>query len=106
MLQETYFLFLPSHALVLILLIFIFLRICLCTPLHYFTFKLLDSNFIIIIEFFTSQLQLGNIRLSWDIIINRNRLDGLIYNFKSFLQLNMFQELQIFAFVCTYLDAG
>ena len=33
-------------------------------------------------------------------------LGGLIYNFKKFLQLNMFQELQIFAFVCTYLDAG
>jgi hypothetical protein len=39
-------------------------------------------------------------------VINRNRLDGLIYNLKSFLQLNMFQELQIFAFVCTYSDAG
>jgi hypothetical protein len=39
-------------------------------------------------------------------IINSNRLSGLIYNLKSFLQLNMFQELQIFAFVCTYWDAG
>jgi hypothetical protein len=38
--------------------------------------------------------------------INRNRLGGLINNLKSFLQLNMFQELQIFAFVCTYWDAG
>ena len=38
--------------------------------------------------------------------INRNRLGGLIYNLKSFLQLNMFQELRIFAFVCTYSDAG
>ena len=39
-------------------------------------------------------------------VINRNRLGGLICNLKSFLQLNMFQELQIFAFVCTYSDAG
>jgi hypothetical protein len=39
-------------------------------------------------------------------VINRIRLDGLIYNLKSFLQLNMFQELQIFTFVCTYSDAG
>jgi hypothetical protein len=35
-------------------------------------------------------------------VINRNRLGGLICNLKSFLQLNMFQELQIFTFVCTY----
>jgi hypothetical protein len=35
-------------------------------------------------------------------VINRNRPHGLIYNLKSSLQLNMFQELQIFAFaVCT-----
>jgi hypothetical protein len=39
-------------------------------------------------------------------VINRNRLGGLICNLKSFLQLNMFQELQIFALVCTYWDAG
>jgi hypothetical protein len=38
-------------------------------------------------------------------VINRIRLGGLIYNLKSSLQLNMFQELQIFAFVCTYWDA-
>jgi hypothetical protein len=31
---------------------------------------------------------------------------GQLYNLKSSLQLNMFQELQIFAFVCTYWDAG
>jgi hypothetical protein len=37
-------------------------------------------------------------------VINRNRLGGLIYNLKSFLQLNMFQELQIFSFVYTYSD--
>jgi hypothetical protein len=39
-------------------------------------------------------------------VINRIRLDGVICNLKSFLQLNMFQELQNFAFVCTYWDAG
>jgi hypothetical protein len=39
-------------------------------------------------------------------VINRNRLGGLICNLKSILQLNMFQELQIFAFVRTYWDAG
>jgi len=39
-------------------------------------------------------------------VINSNMLGGLIYNLKSFLQLNMFQELQIFAFVCMYSAAG
>jgi len=39
-------------------------------------------------------------------VIKRNRLDDLICNLKNFLQLNMFQELQIFAVACTYLDAG
>jgi hypothetical protein len=33
-------------------------------------------------------------------------LGGLIYSLESFLQLNMCQELQIFAFVYMYLDAG
>ena len=33
---------------------------------------------IIIIEFFASQLWLGNIPLSWDVVINRIKLDGLI----------------------------
>ena len=33
-------------------------------------------------------------------VIDRIRLDGLIYNLESFLQLNMCRELQIFAFVC------
>jgi len=54
---------------------------------------------IIIIEFFISQLWLGNIHLSWDVVINRIRLGGLICSLKSFLQLNMCQELQIFAVV-------
>ena len=41
----------------------------------------------------------GNIHLSWDVLINRNRLGCLICSLKSFLQLNMCQELQIFAVV-------
>jgi len=57
---------------------------------------------IIIIEFLTSQLWLGNIHLSWDVVINRIRLGGLICSLKSFLQLNMCQELQIFAVVRMY----
>jgi len=55
---------------------------------------------IIIIEFLTSQLWLGNIHLSWDVVINRIILGCLICSLKSFLQLNMCQELQIFAVVC------
>jgi hypothetical protein len=58
------------------------------------------------LNFSLLSFQLGNIHLSWDLIINRNRLGGLIYNLESFLQLNMCQELQIFAFVCMYLDAS
>ena len=54
---------------------------------------------IIIIEFITSQLWLGNVHLSWDVVINRIRVGGLICSLKSFLQLNMCQELQIFAVV-------
>ena len=63
----------------------------------------------IIIEFLTSELQLGNIHLSWDLVINRIRLGGLIYttsSLESCLQLNMCRELQIFAFVYMYLNAG
>jgi len=54
---------------------------------------------IIIIEFLTSQHCLGNIHLTWDVVINRIKLGGLICSWKSFLQLNMCQELHIFAFV-------
>jgi len=61
---------------------------------------------IIIIEFLNSQLWLGNIHLSWDVVINRIRLGGLIYSLESFLQLNMCQELQIFVFVYTYSGAS
>jgi len=61
---------------------------------------------IIIVEFFTSQLWLGNIHLSWDVVINRIRLSGLICGLKIFLQLNMCQELQISAFVYMYWGAS
>jgi len=57
-------------------------------------------------EFLTSQLWLGNIHLSWDAVINRIRLGGLICSLKSFLQLNMCQELQIFAVICMYWGAS
>ena len=48
---------------------------------------------LLLSKFFTSQLWLGNIHLSWDVVINRIRLGGLICSLKSFLQLNMCQEL-------------
>jgi len=56
---------------------------------------------IIIIEFLTSQLWLENIHLSWDVVINRIRLCCFICSLKSFLQLNMCQELHIFC-SCIY----
>ena len=52
---------------------------------------------IIIIEFLTSQISLGNIHLPWDVVINRIRLDGLICSLKIFLQMNMCRELQIYS---------
>ena len=63
-----------------------------------------DNNNILLLLlllsiFFTSRLWLGNIHLSWDVVINRIRLGGLTRSLKSFLQLNMCQELQIFAAV-------
>ena len=61
---------------------------------------------IIIIEFFTSQLRMGNIHKSLDVVINRIRLGGLICSLKSFLQLNMCQQLQIFGVVYMYSGAG
>ena len=61
---------------------------------------------IIIIEFLTFRLWLGNINLSWDAVINRIRLGGIICSLKSFLQLNMCQELQIFAIVYMYSGAS
>jgi len=61
---------------------------------------------IIIIEFLTSQILLGNIHLSWDAVINRISLGGLICSLKSFLQLNMCQDLQIFAVLYMYWGAS
>jgi hypothetical protein len=61
---------------------------------------------IIIIEFLIFQLWLGNFHLSWDVVINRIRLGGLICSLKSFLQLIMCQELEIFAVVYMYSGAG
>ena len=66
----------------------------------------LASTRISIIEFLTSQVWLGNIHLSGDVVINRIRLGGLICSLKSFVQLNMCQELQIFAVVYMYSRAG
>ena len=40
---------------------------------------------IIIIEFLTSQILLGIIHLSWDVVINRIRLGDLICSLKSVL---------------------
>ena len=48
---------------------------------------------VVVVEFLTYQLWLGNIHLSWDVVINRIRLGGLICSLKCFLQLNMCQEL-------------
>ena len=61
---------------------------------------------IIIIEFLTSQLWLGNIHLSWDVVINKFGLGGLICSLTTFLQLNMCKELQIFAVVYMYSGAS
>jgi len=61
---------------------------------------------IIIIEFLTSQILLGIIHLSWDVVINRIRLGDLICSLKSFLQLNMCQELLIFTVVYMYWGAN
>jgi len=43
---------------------------------------------------------------TWDVLINRIRLGVLICSLKSFLQLSMCQELQIFAAVYMYSSAG
>jgi len=72
----------------------------------FFIINIIIITIIIIIEFLTSQLWLGNIPLSWDAVINRIRLGGLICSLKSFLQLNTCQELQIFAVVYMYSGAS
>ena len=61
---------------------------------------------VVVVEFLTSRLWLGNTHLSWHAAINRIRLGGLICSLKSFLQLNMCQELQIFAAVYMYWGAS
>ena len=73
---------------------------------YYYYYYYYYYFFIIIIEFLTSQLWLGNIHLSWDVVINRIRLGGLTCSLKSFLQLNMCQESQIFVVVYMYWGAG
>jgi hypothetical protein len=58
---------------------------------------------IIIIEFLSFSWEIFN--LSWYLVINRIRLGGLSYNLESFLQLNMCEDLQIFAFAYIYFKA-
>jgi len=48
----------------------------------------------------------GKYSPTWDLVINMIRIGDLIYSLERFLQLNMCQELQIFAFVYMYLDAS
>jgi len=55
----------------------------------------MNHHIITVIEILTSQLWLGNTHLSWDVVINRIRLGGRICSLKSFLQLNICQELHI-----------
>jgi hypothetical protein len=61
---------------------------------------------IIIIDFLISQIWLGIIHIPLDAAINRIRLGGLICSIKAFLQLNMFQELQILATLYMYWGAS
>jgi len=61
---------------------------------------------IIIIEYLTSQLWLGNIHLSWEVVINKIRFGGLICSLKGFLQLIMCQELRLSAVVYMYWGAS
>jgi len=72
---------------------------------HRYDFSIIIIIIIIIIDFLTAHLWLGNIHLSWNAVINRIRLGGLICSLESFLQLNMCQELQIFAAVYMYWGA-
>jgi len=60
---------------------------------------LLLSNFSLL------SFELGNIHLSWDVVINRSRLGGFTCSLKHFLQLNICQELQTFAVVYMYSGA-
>ena len=73
---------------------------------RYTDYTIPASTISIIIKFFTPELWLGKIHISWDVEINRIRLGGLICSLKSFLQLNMRQELQISAVVYMYWGAS
>jgi hypothetical protein len=53
---------------------------------------------IIIIEFLTSHLRLGNIHLSWDAAINRIRLGGLICSLKSLFCLSVIVLARLYVF--------
>jgi len=93
------------------LLAFFILFIVIISDFLVFYYIFISDSFyfyiiIIIIDFHTSQLWLRNIHLSWDAGINRLRLGGLICSLESFLQLNMCQELQIFAAVYIYWGAS
>jgi len=50
----------------------VYISICIIVSCHRFII------IIVIIEFLTSQLWLGNMHLSWDVVINRIRLSGVI----------------------------
>jgi len=65
-----------------------------------------DIFIITVIEFLTSQIWLGNIHLSWDLVTNRIMLGVLTHSSDSSIQLNVCRELQIFASVFMYSDAG
>jgi len=67
-------------------------NVFVCVCIYIYKMYIIIIIIIIIIEFLTSQLWLGNIQLSWDVVINRIRLGGLICSLKSFLQPNMCQE--------------
>jgi hypothetical protein len=58
---------------------------------------------VIIIEFLTSQLWLGNIHLSWDVVINRIRLGGLTCSLKKFLTIERVPRITDF---CSCILAG
>ena len=57
---------------------------------------------IIIIEFLTSQLWLRSIHLSWDVVINRIKLGGLICSLKKFLTIEHVPRITDFC-SCTYI---
>jgi len=56
---------------------------------------------IIIIEILTSQVWLGNIHLSWHVVINRIRLGGLIYSLKSLFSIQHVPRITDFC-ICMY----